>query len=77
MLFELDVRLLHGDNKRMETPRTSHVPQSASIGSPLIPSDNRVAIDQACVRMDRQREELKQKLGEVEIAVEIMREVRE
>jgi hypothetical protein len=60
----------------METSTTSNLPANIP-GVPVISSANRAAIDEACARMDRQREELKQKFGEVELVVEVLREVRE
>lgn len=35
------------------------------------------AMNRACERMDRMREEMKQRVGEIEVAVDLIREARE
>jgi hypothetical protein len=35
------------------------------------------AMDRACERMDRMREEMRKRVGEVEVAVDLIREARE
>ena len=35
------------------------------------------AMNRACERMDRMREEMRQRVGEVEVAVDLIREARE
>jgi hypothetical protein len=35
------------------------------------------AMEKACERMDRMREEMKQRVGEVEVAVDLIREARD
>lgn len=36
-----------------------------------------VAMDRACERMDRMREEMRRRVGRVEVAVDLIREARE
>jgi hypothetical protein len=38
---------------------------------------DRTAVDEACEGMDRRREELRKKLGELQLTSELIREVRE
>ena len=61
----------------METhsSQTSATPNEISVGP--VAGGDRQAVDQACQRLDERREALKQRLGEVSVTSDLLREFRE
>jgi hypothetical protein len=79
--FQIDERRFLSKNISMEEISVSQAMQELdrAIAQAYLPIHQRdpVMVQQACERMDRMREELRARIGTVDLAVELIREARD
>lgn len=80
MMFALDLIVLSAENLRMDSMEMTTASAMNELNEALArlvagPRDAEV-MRQACERMDAMREELRQRIGTVEVAVDLVRDAR-
>lgn len=75
MLVDAGISCTNNSSMETHSPDIFSELHQAAVGAAA--NGQRASIDQACQRMDRRREELRKRIGEIHLSSELMHEVRE